>query len=1175
MAQLTLTVVGGVIGGYLGGPMGARVGMLAGAYIGGMIDRPPPLEGPQIKDLTVSSSAYGQPIPVVYGTMRIGTNMIWSTGLNEDKNTESGGKGGSSGPKQVSYTYKASFALGLCEGPIDDVIRIWADHKLIYDKSGQEQSDTGKYKIRVYRGTETQMPDRLIIDDKGDYAPAYRGLAYIVFEEMQLGDFGNRIPQFQVEVSGKAVEDRSVGYSATSSGVGFVPGINLGHVVDRVRGRGYEVGINSILSYDLNSFSSIASVDENLPDGPIASGKSHATSTNGLLYVVGGSGNARPIYTIDPFTGNAVSSFGTSNSSFANSLTNIPLPEGFVSNYAIGLTGTRDFVLAYGWQGLMRIFDGNLNYIWGATTGPIDGERTPGGGNLDRTTTCPGGRDLAGNCYFFTVNRENDSGTFYFIKHRVNFIAEYDPDTGTTPLVTRDRFQIAMTDLRVDPAETPTIEAMAYLEQDDTLIILTQEASSSDTDVVSKIDQSGNIIWQTSAPASKMNQTFWQHDLSRDTFCAFSSLVDQANVIDLVSGDIIENVPLSGAGSTSAWPDAIVGLSRTYLWDSRRGAIDYRADTIPESTVRRFWNRAGADNVALSEVVRDICVRSSLTLSDIDVSDLSGITLRGYTITRPSAGRAALEQLAGAFFFDAVESDGKIKFVLRGGSSVDTIEEKWLKAPSKAQSPYDILPLERVTEQDLPRRMDVTYVDQDADYQPGVQSSMRTVDPHPTMASFMTINVEFAIAMTAQQASEISQKALYNTWQERDTYEAMLPWRYMALDPADPVTIDFDNGDQYEVRITALNVGADFSLEAGFVSEQSTLYSANATPASLNVPAQSLARSIPTKGFYFDIPLLLDTDDIGRTASVWYFAAGAYVSGWTAAALYISQDSVEYVNFRDVFQEVVWGTCGSVLGSTTLPFQTDEVNTVDVILAAGADALVSVTQLAMLNGANAALVGKEIIQFRDVTQIGENAYRLSGLLRGRRGTEWAVPTHVAAEEFVLLSTATMEKATIGLDQLDATRYFKAVTVGGFFEDVEPVSHLLTGADLKPYAPWNVERLENTPSAGDIRWTWVRRTRLNGGLVDGTGTVPLNEDSEGYELYVVAALVDETNPLGFDPSNPANYLRAFTGLSSEQADYTAAQQSTDSFNPAADHAIVIYQVSAQVGRGFPRIINYPA
>ena len=69
------------------------------------------------------------------------------------------------------------------------MLRIWADGKPL-DLSGLS--------IRIYTGDEAQAPDPLIVAKDGD-VPAYRGLAYIVFERLPLADFGNRIPQLSFE----------------------------------------------------------------------------------------------------------------------------------------------------------------------------------------------------------------------------------------------------------------------------------------------------------------------------------------------------------------------------------------------------------------------------------------------------------------------------------------------------------------------------------------------------------------------------------------------------------------------------------------------------------------------------------------------------------------------------------------------------------------------------------------------------------------------------------------------------------------------------------------------------------------------------------------------------------------------------------------------------------------
>ncbi|MFN3315050.1 MAG: hypothetical protein ACK46Q_16535, partial [Hyphomonas sp.] len=119
-------------------------------------------------------------------------NMIWSSGIREQQNvtrTRSGGKGsGGATQTSVTYSYFASFALSFGEGPAEDVLRIWADGKLIYDKTGASP-DVAKpdLKFRFHSGTEDQLADPLIETHVGaGRAPAHRGLVTIVFEDLAL-----------------------------------------------------------------------------------------------------------------------------------------------------------------------------------------------------------------------------------------------------------------------------------------------------------------------------------------------------------------------------------------------------------------------------------------------------------------------------------------------------------------------------------------------------------------------------------------------------------------------------------------------------------------------------------------------------------------------------------------------------------------------------------------------------------------------------------------------------------------------------------------------------------------------------------------------------------------------------------------------------------------------------
>jgi hypothetical protein len=204
MAALVLSVAGAAAGSALFGPAGAIVGRIAGAVAGNVIDHSlfgphttRSVEGPRLSDLEVMASTEGAPIPRLYGRARLGGQMIWATRLEEVVSTgseTSGGKGGGGGGTTTSntttYSYFANFAVGLCEGPIGRLARIWADGKPL---------DLTGLNMRVYTGREDQMPDPLIVAKEGD-APAYRGLAYAVFERLPLEKFGNRIPQLSFEV---------------------------------------------------------------------------------------------------------------------------------------------------------------------------------------------------------------------------------------------------------------------------------------------------------------------------------------------------------------------------------------------------------------------------------------------------------------------------------------------------------------------------------------------------------------------------------------------------------------------------------------------------------------------------------------------------------------------------------------------------------------------------------------------------------------------------------------------------------------------------------------------------------------------------------------------------------------------------------------------------------------
>ncbi|EMD82489.1 phage tail protein [Pacificimonas flava] len=193
MATLLLSAAGTLVAGPIGGAVGSLIGARVDSHL---LDRGGNREGPRLSDLSVQSGDYGAPLARHYGVMRSAGTLIWSDGLRETAHRSGGGK--KSGGRTTSYSYSASFAVALAGRRIDGVGRIWADGKLLRGAAGDMRSGG---RVRVYDGSERQTPDTLIEAALGPgHAPAFRGLAYAVFEDLELADFANRIPNLSFEI---------------------------------------------------------------------------------------------------------------------------------------------------------------------------------------------------------------------------------------------------------------------------------------------------------------------------------------------------------------------------------------------------------------------------------------------------------------------------------------------------------------------------------------------------------------------------------------------------------------------------------------------------------------------------------------------------------------------------------------------------------------------------------------------------------------------------------------------------------------------------------------------------------------------------------------------------------------------------------------------------------------
>lgn len=191
MTTLILSAVGTVIGGPLGGALGALIGQQFDSALIGQRK----VEGPRLKELSVQTSSYGSAIPLHFGTIRAAGSVIWATELVEHEERAGGGKGR---PSVTGYSYTASFAVAISSRPIVGIGRVWADGNLLRGSAGDLKVGGA---MRVHTGHGDQQPDTLLVQAEGNtLCPAYRNMAYVVFEDLQLADYGNRLPSLTFEV---------------------------------------------------------------------------------------------------------------------------------------------------------------------------------------------------------------------------------------------------------------------------------------------------------------------------------------------------------------------------------------------------------------------------------------------------------------------------------------------------------------------------------------------------------------------------------------------------------------------------------------------------------------------------------------------------------------------------------------------------------------------------------------------------------------------------------------------------------------------------------------------------------------------------------------------------------------------------------------------------------------
>lgn len=1060
--QAVLSIGGAVVGWFVGGPAGAAWGFQLGGLAGSALF-PTDLgtvSGPRLNDLNVQSSAVGAPIPIVYGTYAISGNVIWSSGLIEAVSRKK--QGGKGGPTQTTktYTYSVNCAVGVCEGEIGGIRRIWADAKLIYDARAQLDGETSdQYTARqeanaallanteIYLGDELQLPDPTIESFEGaGNVSAFRDLAYVVFTEFQLADYGNRVPNFRFEVS-------TSGLNCTDT-------------------REYS---NEVLYPWLS--------------GAIADPRN---PSNDHLY--------RHYNTGTPGTyESAAQDLEDAINAYPSNLTPISMPRSFpywtnlsstvllsdIAPYTAVVPGEQlELYLAHFWTE----FDAVANVSGGTVPCDINvGEMTLFLADVVATyAVAPYYKVGSGGC------SAAPAFTYFTASASYNCASP----AGSTACEFAWGGLIAVK--RV-PTAPPADEDGPWL---------LDNAGSYKALAIYEDDTSTTVLQYPLNPVRPVGhaddtEAFWE--------TAYAAAV--------TAGDI--------AGGLTYGVDYPISQSFAYYRD---------VTTCTNDTEGR---------VTVGEIVQDVCRRVGLTDAQIDVADLTE-SVDGYVVSRVMSGRDAISPLRSYSWFDCVESDGVLKWPTRGKVAVFAFTADDLAAHIAGDARPSSAETDRQQEVELPRRLRVHYAQTEQNYEPGEQGASRLAAGNVEVR-----DMEIAVAMSDTKGARIADVVLYDLWVSRNRIRAVVDHSWLDLEPADAGTMPID-GRQERVRITNIDHSLPGLLLLALVRDDDGVYESYAlgAPAAYAGTGGGSITIIGTAELVLlDLPLLRDSDnDAG------YYAAVTAIdsSTFAGAVLYRSPDGgTTYEEVATASEQATIGTLQAALdpGPTTI---IDEGNELFVELEAGA--LESISETSLLAGLNAAAIGAdgrwEVIQFRDAVSSGSpTVWRLTGLLRGRRGTEWAVGTSQLGDRFVLLDSALM-RVPMNIGAIGAERPHKAVLVGTSIEATTAVDFTGRGVALEPFAPVSVE---GEWDGGDLVISWVRRGRIGQELPDGAD-IPLSEETEAYEVEIVVA-------------GSPDVVRTISATS-PTATYTAAQIAADFGSPTpASFDVRIYQLSAVVGRGY--------
>ncbi|MFQ6548838.1 glycoside hydrolase/phage tail family protein [Aestuariibius sp. 2305UL40-4] len=540
---------------------------------------------------------------------------------------------------------------------------------------------------------------------------------------------------------------------------------------------------------------------------------------------------------------------------------------------------------------------------------------------------------------------------------------------------------------------------------------------------------------------------------------------------------------------------------------------------------RGHWITGRATARPLASVVAEICEEAGII--DYDVSALWGI-VRGYVTSDVTTGRAALQPLMTAYGFDAIERGGKLVFRTRDGKAGATVNPA-LMVEGDGTGAIEIT---RQAKAETSGRVRVNFIEADVDY---ASAAAEAVFPGDDSAS--VAQSDLSLTLTRAEGQQIAERWLAEARVARDTATFALPPSRSDIGAGD--VIDLPQGGSY--RVDRIETTEDRLIEATRVEPES--YRPHEVPDYL-APQPSFVPPVPVAATFLDLPLMRG-DEVPHAPHVAF--TGVPWPG--TVALYTAPQDSDYALGDTFAAAAIVGTTESPLFRAP-PGRWDRGIPLRVKLVSGA--LQSVSPAQILSGGNLAAIGDgtpgnwELFQFAAAELVEEDTYDLSLRLRGQAGTDGGAPADWPPGSRFVLIDGIPRQIDLPSAARGTERHFR---FGPAIRPLDDPSYDYTvatfeGVGLRPYRPCHLRLAHD---GGDIRASWIRRTRIDGESWAGLD-VPLGEERESYLVRVTAN---------------GKVIRE-TIVSSPDWIYQAAEQASDGI--LSNGEIAVAQLSERFGPG---------